>query len=118
MATIPVQQPPRVPPMESVEQQFRRLEAEWHRDTAVLSNPAKIMGHPAMRAIIGMGEQVIPFILRELQEPTKQSLIMWALPEITGENLVPPRREGGFVKWNVSAQVDAWLQWGRAKGLV
>jgi hypothetical protein len=36
-------------PTETLERKFHRLEAEWDADTAVLSNPNKIMGHPAMR---------------------------------------------------------------------
>ena len=116
MATTPVQDLPRVPPTESIEQRFRRLEAEWERDTAVLSDPAKIMGHPAMRAIIAMGEEVVPIILRDLQ--AKDSLMVWALPVIAGENLAPPTSEDVFVKWNISLQIKAWLQWGREKGLV
>lgn len=116
MAATPVQQPPPVPPIESVEQRFRRLEARWSADTQFLSDPGKIMGHPAMRAIIAMGEEVVPIILRDLQ--AKASLTVWALPEITGQNLAPPRIDGGFLKWDVDAQIDAWLQWGRKKGLV
>ena len=115
MAAIPVQNPPPVPPREGVEHEFRRLETQWKADTLVLSDPSKIMGHPAMRAIIAMGEEVVPIILRDLH--AKESLMVWALPEITGENLAPPKIEGGFLKWDVRAQVEAWLQWGRAKGL-
>ena len=115
MATAPVQKP-LVPPIENVEQRFRRLDAQWKAETGVLSDPGKIMGHPAMRAIIAMGEDVVPLILRDLQD--KPSLLVWALPEITGENLAPPRTEGGFLKWNVDTQVEAWLRWGREKGLV
>jgi hypothetical protein len=74
------------------------------------------MGHPAMRAIIAMGEDVATFILRDLQD--KPSLLVWALPEITGENLAPPRKEDGFLKWNLDEQIEAWLRWGREKGLV
>jgi hypothetical protein len=116
MAATPVQEPPRVPPVDSVEQQFCRLEAEWQTDTRYLSNPGKIMSHPAMRAIVERGEEVLPIILRDLQ--AKPSLLVWALPEITGESLAPPNLEGGFLKWNVSAQIDAWMQWGREKGLI
>jgi hypothetical protein len=116
MTTTPVQQTPSIPPREGIEQQFKRLEAQWNADTQVLSDPNKIMGHPAMRAIIAMGEEVVPIILRELR--AQPSLLVWALPEITGENLVPPRIEGGFIKWNVAAQIEAWLQWGREKSLV
>jgi hypothetical protein len=105
-----------VPPMEDLEQRFRRLQVQWQAETLVLSDPGKIMGHPAMRAIIALGEEVVPFILRDLQD--KPSLLVWALPEITGENLTPPRTEDGFLKLNVDAQIDAWLRWGREKGLV
>jgi len=116
MSTIPAQKPPPVPPIESVEQRFRRLEAQWKGDTLVLSDPGKIMGHPAMRAIVALGEDVVPLILSDLQD--KPSLLVWALPEVTGEDLAPPRKEGGFRKWNVDTQIEAWLRWGRDKGLV
>ena len=116
MTTTRVQKSPLGPPIESLEQRFRRLEAQWKADTRVLSDPNKIMGHPAMRAIIAMGVEVVPIILRDLQD--KPSLLVWALPEITGANLVPPRTESGFLKWNVDTQIAAWLRWGREKGLV
>ena len=116
MPTTPVQKPPPVPPVDGVEQHFRRLEAKWSADTQFLSDPGKIMGHPGMRAIIAMGEEVVPIILGDLQ--AKSSLMVWALPEITGQDLSPPRLEGGFLKWDVSAQIKAWLQWGREKGFV
>jgi hypothetical protein len=38
--------------------------------------------------------------------------------KITGENIAPPTIEGGFVKCDVRAQIQAWLQWGREKGLI
>jgi hypothetical protein len=112
----PVQEPLAVPPSERVEQQFRRLEAQWSADTRFLSDPGKIMGHPAMRAIIALGGEVVPIILRDLQ--AKGSLMVWALPEITGEKLAPPTTEGAYLKWDVNAQIEAWLRWGREKGLL
>lgn len=96
------------PPQEDTLQKFHRLEAQWRADTLVLSDPAKIMGHPAMQAIIAMGLEVVPIILRELQ--SKPSLLVWALPKIVGEN---PHFEG-----NNDRMIDAWLTWGRAKGIV
>jgi hypothetical protein len=115
MAVAPVHKPP-VPPVEDMEQRFRRLEAQWQAETLVLSDRGKIMGHSAMRAIIALGDEAVPLILRDLQD--KPSVLVWALPEITGENLAPPRIEGGFFKWNLDTQIDAWLRWGREKGLV
>src|SRR5882724_9547097 len=105
MVTAPVLTPS-VPPIEDIEQRFRRLKAQWRADTQVLSVSGKIMDHPAMRAIIAMGQEVVPIILRDLQDDP--SLLVWALPKITGENLAPPRVEGGFLKWNVDAQIEAW----------
>ena len=72
----PVQKPLALPPSERVEQQFRRLEAQWSADTRFLSDPGKIMGHPAMRAIIALGEDVVPLTLRDLRE--RPSLSAWA----------------------------------------
>jgi len=108
MAANPVKQPPPVLPSEDIEQRFQRLNAQWSADTLVLSDPAKIMGHPAMRSIIAIGEEVVPIILREMQ--AEPSLLVWALPEITGENV--------SFKGNNDDMVEAWLHWGREKGLV
>jgi hypothetical protein len=116
MATTPLQKASPLPPSESVEQRFRRLEVQWSAETRILSDPGKIMGHPAMREIIALGDEVVPIILRDLQE--KPSHVAWALPEITGENPAPPKSEGGFRKWDVVADTEAWLKWGRDKGLV
>jgi len=110
MATIPVQTPSRVPPPETVEQQFRRLEAQWTTDTQFLSNPRLITEHPAFREIIALGPEVLPLMLRDLE--AQPSLWVWALPEITGENPVEAG-DGG----NIRKMSDAWLQWGRAKGI-
>ena len=59
MATTPVQNPPRIPPSESIEQRFRRLEAEWKVDTEFLSDAGKIVNHPAFKAIIALGTEVV-----------------------------------------------------------
>lgn len=117
MATTPAEKPSPVPPIETVEQQFHRLEAEWRKATEYHSNPSIIMGHPTMRAIIAMGPEVVPIILRELQAGGDWQL-GWALHEITSENAAPPLIEGGFAKWDAREQVQAWLRWGRGKGLV
>lgn len=116
MGTTPTQKTPPLPSGEDVEQLFRRLELQWRTETQVLSDPARIMGHPAMRSIIALGKEAIPIILRGLQ--ANGSLMVWALPEITGENLAPPQIENGVLKWDVQAQIEAWLQWGRNKGFL
>jgi hypothetical protein len=95
-------------PVESLQEQFQRLKAEWNADTKYLSNPNKIMAHPAMRAIIAMGEDVVPAILHDLRD--RPSVLVWALPEIVGPK---PALEG-----NPSFMTAAWLQWGRENRLI
>lgn len=90
------------------ENRFHQLKAQWRADTYFLSDPIRIMGHPAMRAIIAMGADVVPIILRDLRDDP--SLLVWALPKIMGMN---PAFEG-----NNDAMIEAWLQWGREKGML
>jgi hypothetical protein len=50
MASTPVQKPLPLPPKEGgIEQHFRRVQSQWNADTLVLSDPGKIMAHPAIR---------------------------------------------------------------------
>jgi hypothetical protein len=110
MAPIPAHRTPRVPPTESVEQRFRRLEAQWREDTQFLSDANRIIEHPAFQQIIALGKDVVPLLLRDLE--AQPSLWVWALPEITGEDPVPAADAG-----NIRKMTDAWLKWGRGKGL-
>jgi hypothetical protein len=84
-------------PQETQEQRFRRLEAQWMEDTRFLSSSTQIKSHPAFLEIIGMGDAVVPFMLRDLEE--KPRLWVWALPKITGDNPVPRRTKGTLPKW-------------------
>jgi hypothetical protein len=97
------------PPAETLEQRFRRLEAALTAATGVLSADTDITQHPAFREIVGIGKAVVPLMLRDLEQSPR--LWVWALPEITGENPVPPEDRGYIAKMS-----EAWLRWGRAKG--
>lgn len=95
---------------ETLEQRFRRLDAIWRKETAYQSSSTKIKNHPAFREVVGMGEAVVPLLLRDLQ--IDASLWVWALPEITGEDPVPPED-----RVNIAKITEAWLCWGKTKGL-
>jgi hypothetical protein len=105
MTPIPVAQTP-TPTAETVEQQFRRLEAIWTNETGFLSSYTDIVEHPAFQAIIRMREVVVPLMLRDLQQ--RSQLWVWALPEITGANPVESSDAGDIAKMS-----EAWLNWGR-----
>lgn len=99
------------PQPESVAERLRRLEAQWKSDTEFLSDAGKIINHPAFQAIIGLGHEVVPLLLRDLE--SQPSLWVWALPDITGEDPVPAADSG-----NIRKMTAAWVQWGRDKGML
>lgn len=90
-------------------ERFEKLVQEWLSDTKFLSNIDEIALHPAYQRIIGMGPEVIPFILEKLI--TSPSYWFWALKAITGEDPVPADDRGDMVK-----MTQHWLQWGREHG--
>jgi hypothetical protein len=109
MSTVPAKQTPMPPPAETVEERFRRLEATWTAEVGHFSSPAVLCGHPAFQEIIGLGEAVVPLMLRDLEE--RPRLWVWALPEITGVNPVPAPDRGKIRK-----MTEAWLRWAKENG--
>ncbi len=109
MATVPTRPTPETPLTETVEQRFRRLKTVWEADTLYLSSTTDICQHPAFREIVAMGETVVPFMLREMeQEP---QFWVWALPEISGANPVAPEDRG-----RIDRMSEAWVRWGKLNG--
>lgn len=91
------------------EQLFRTLAARWKRERGPYSSSAQLAEHPAYQQIIGMGPEVIPWLLRELeQEPDH-----WfrALHALTGADPVPVESRG-----KLREMAQAWLRWARAQG--
>lgn len=88
---------------------FAELAEAWRQETKFLSFAQQRAVHPAYQRIIGMGWAAVPLILRELQRQPEHWL--WALQAITGEE--PARNTAGF-----GAAADAWLRWGRERGLL
>lgn len=91
-----------------IERTFYDLVHQWQVDTAILSSARQKAMHPAYQRIIGMGPVVLPFLFRELE--TSPAHWLWALQAITGDN--PAEGCESFQQ-----AVDAWLQWGRSRGL-
>jgi hypothetical protein len=108
MASVPVKHTPGAQPSETIEQQFRQLEGVWEKETAYLSSFTDIVAHPAFQEIIRLGDPVVS-LLHDLEE--RPRLWVWALPEITGADPVPPADAGKIARMS-----EAWLRWGRANG--
>jgi len=88
---------------------FRQLVDEWDDavgDTATISD--RFM-HRAYQHIIGLGPNAVPLLLRELER--EPNYWFWALAAITREN---PVHSGA----SFDEAVEAWLDWGRKKGMI
>ena len=96
---------------DTTKSEFQRLADQWREETGMLSSVSQITMHPAYQRIIGMGERAVPFILQDLEKRPDH----WfrALQAITGENPVPSEAAG-----NLRQMTEAWLNWGREKGVV
>ena len=90
---------------------FHQLATQFSAECALLSSTTAMVAHPAYQAIIALGPPVVPLLLQNLErEPTH-----WfeALQAITGEDPVPSSDWG-----RIHAMADAWLAWGRSRGLI
>jgi len=94
---------------EAYRTEFKTLSEKWYRETRHLSLVAKKITHPAYLRIIGMGEPVIPLLLEALRDRPSHWFV--ALQATSNENPSPEN-------CNPSQAREAWLAWGRFRGLV
>ncbi|HEY9801743.1 MAG TPA: DUF433 domain-containing protein [Leptolyngbyaceae cyanobacterium] len=92
-----------------IESTFMKLAKQWREETRGLSSINQMCMHPAYQQIIGMGEAVIPLLLREIAN--KSGRWFWALKSIAREDPVPFDFRG-----NTKEMTKAWLEWGRQRG--
>lgn len=92
-----------------LEATFLKLAEQWRRETGMMSLVMKMSMHPAYQRIIGMGQAVVPLILRDLEKEPDHWF--WALQAITGANPVKSEQRG-----RLQQMAQAWLQWGRENG--
>jgi hypothetical protein len=93
----------------NVERYFAFLAEKWYLETLHSSGYLDKVLHPAYQRIIGLGKDVIPFILRELQD--EPSEWFWALRALTGEDPTTEKTAG-----NREKLAEAWLNWGKKNG--
>jgi hypothetical protein len=96
-------------PPESLEERFRKLKTEWEDATQYHSSTRVITGHPAYREIITLGKDVVPLLLRDMEETHNHWFC--ALREITGAQPIPESAAG-----NIPRMVQIWLAWAREHG--
>ena len=96
---------------EKLEREFHSLAKQWRAETRHMSIAADKVAHFALHQIIGMGEQALPLILRDLQ--SKPTDWFWALRAIARERAPEiPEEDKGVVR----RIANIWIQWGKANG--
>ena len=108
MHSVPAKPASGTPP-ETLEQRFRRLAASWQTAVAYHSSTMLRTNHPAYREIIALGPEVLPWLLRDLED--NHTHWFCALREITGADPIPAAAAG-----DVPRMVEAWLAWAKEHG--
>lgn len=90
-------------------ERFLRLKTAWKAQRRHESSTQRMAMLPAYQAIIGMGPDAVPLLLRELEQCP--DLWFWALRAITEADPVAEAIRG-----DLHAMAAAWLAWGKAQG--
>jgi hypothetical protein len=90
-------------------EEFHRLAADWHRATDHISSMERASKHPAYQEIIGLGREVVPFLLRDLAD--NHTHWFAALEAITGARPTTAATAG-----NIPKMVETWLSWAKDNG--
>ena len=90
---------------EELKREFKSLVNEWHKERAFISSVTEIAMCKSYQRIIGMGKDVLPFIIYQLKEEGENpDHWFWALKAITGENAVHPEHRG-----NMKKMAEDWI---------
>jgi hypothetical protein len=89
---------------------FHELADKWRTETMVLSDITKKSMNRSYQQVIGLGPDVVPLILQDLQQDPDDWF--WALSAITREDPIKPEHAG-----NMGLMARDWLEWGKQRGL-
>lgn len=90
---------------------FNDLSSKWKKETAAYSTTLHITRNDNYLDIIGMGQDAVPLILKDLQESPDHWFV--ALKAITKENPVRKEHLG-----NIDKMSQDWIDWGKKKKLL
>ncbi len=94
-----------------VKHQFEEYKTEWENLTAFSSSITEIVDNNPYRSIIGLGRDVVPFIIKDLSQT--QNHWFYALTKITGKNPIPEAHAG-----NVELMTKDWLSWANENNVI
>lgn len=90
------------------EKKFWELLNRWEYDTKYVSSASQILNHSSVLAIIQMGQEVIPLVLKAMNENFHLAFV---LHKLTGEWPVKDQYKG-----NGPEIIRAWRKWAKKRG--
>jgi hypothetical protein len=90
------------------ENKFWDLIRQWEYDTRYVSSASQILGHSSVTAIIQMGQEVIPLVLKAMNENFHLAFV---LHKLTGEWPVKDDYKG-----NGPMIIKSWRKWAQKRG--
>jgi hypothetical protein len=96
----------------SLAERFQEQADKWERETAFLSATPMIVMHESYQAIMSIGPDMVPILLRDMQKTRRQWF--WALRHLEPNADPIPSKDHG----NVDKMIEAWVEWGRMKGKI
>ena len=97
-----------------VRHRFFELSARWERETLFLSNPDQMRRFASYAEVVAMGWPVVRLLLERMAAPGGNWHWHMAVRDITGHS--PRIAKADYGKVEVIRA--AWLNWGRANGLL
>jgi hypothetical protein len=99
------------PYVSDLEKRFNELAKNWKKETGAYSTSLHIAGNNNYLEIIGMGNEVVPYILKELQK--EPNLWFIALKSITRQNPIQKEHIG-----KIKLMAEDWIAWGKKNNLI
>ena len=96
---------------EQLKNRFLDLKRRWKSATILSSNSDEIINNPNYIQIINLGNDIIPFILEDLEVTNDHWFV--ALNKLTNINPISPNHFG-----NVIQMKNDWLTWARNNNLI
>ena len=95
---------------QELKERFDFYNSIWKSETSFSSSIAEITNNSAYRSIIGLGQEVVPFIIDDLKATDNHWF--YALEVLTGQNPIKENHKG-----IVPLMKDDWMEWAKANDL-